>query len=178
MAEFDDEEPVDEEDAAQQQQSAAVNMLEPAYEDDFEDNTEDLAAALTVASSNLGAAAALATGTARDGEAHLLAGAVQQQQQLGSRVPQPQQQQQQQQHHVYSHAGNLSVRQKQLSEHGRMQPAAGHPATSSQQDVAQLLTQVSYFTTGVWMAGFELFFQQHKFGVLLHCPACASALMF
>jgi hypothetical protein len=153
MAEVDEVEAVDEEDAGQHQQSAPVHVLEQAYEDDFDDSTEALADALTVASSSLGAAAALATGTARDGEPHLAAGAVQQLQQLGSRAPTPQQQQQQQQlqqqHQMYSTAGDVSRQHKQQSEPGLKQPAAGHPAICNQQDMAQMLTQVSYLTT-VW----------------------------
>lgn len=124
------EEAVEDEDAAQGH-SAADDNVEPEYDDEFEDNPDELEAALKVASSSLGAAAALATATARDAEQHLATAAALQE---PARKLQ-QHQQQQEQLHVHGHVHSATL-QKQS---GTCQ-AGG----SSQQQMAQLLTQVSH----------------------------------
>lgn len=135
MAEVTEEEPTEDEDAAlEQQQTAAVNVVEPGYDEDFEDNLDDLAAALKTARSSLGTAAALATVAARDADPLLAAAAVQQQPPIRLQQQQQQQQPQLQHQHTHSHADNACEQQA---------PGIAKAGSSSPKQLAQLLTQVS-----------------------------------
>uniref|UniRef100_A0A383W148 Uncharacterized protein n=1 Tax=Tetradesmus obliquus TaxID=3088 RepID=A0A383W148_TETOB len=134
MTEVTEEEPIEDEDAALGQQTAAMNIEKPGYDEDFEDNPDDLAAALKTASSSLGTAAALAAVAARDADPLLAAAAASAvQQQLPIKLQQQQQQQPQLQHHrTHSHADNACEQQA---------PGIAQAGSSSPQQLAQLLTQ-------------------------------------